>query len=174
MDTLINDFDPDAVTALKVALTCAKHEQPNPLVETLWHMAKETILPMIISKTSLYILVKFDDKEVKCLLDTGAEENIIDQSLVTSLGLHEYIDTTEISLISGVGHNVTIGKIPYTEIEIEGDIYPVCFTVMNIGVHKDRPILGLPFMCYYKTIIDLSSRTLNIMGKQKKLIISEH
>jgi hypothetical protein len=174
MDPLFKDFDPEAVAALHTALKGVEHEKENPLIDSLWGMAEETILPMLISKTSLYIQVKFGDVKVKCLLDTGAEDNVIDYSLVKTLGLHEYIDTTHISLIGGVGHNVTVGKIPYTEIEIDGDRYPVCFTVMNIGIRKDCPILGLPFMFYYKTIIDLTSRTLNIMGKHKNLIISEH
>ena len=74
----------------------------------------------------------------------------------------------------GVGKNLTSGKIMYLDIEIGGDIFPLCFTVMDMAIKKNHPIIGLPFMMFYKIKLDFDLRKMWIMGKEYEFIIMEH
>jgi hypothetical protein len=154
----------------------SKHRKydENPLLDELEMLCEENILPMITSHTSLYVKTKIRDNEIICLLDTGAEDNVIDPELAHKLGLTEYIDTRKASLMMGVGKNLTSGKIMYLDIEIGGDIFPLCFTVMDMAIKKNHPIIGLPFMMFYKIKLDFDLRKMWIMGKEYEFIIMEH
>lgn len=151
----------------------------NPLLEELYIKAEETIMPMYISKPALFIKVKIFDKEVEMLLDTGAQTNVIDFELAKDLGIDEYIDKSRQIMMLGVGQNMSIGEIPYLELDIEGNIFPACFTVLNMPKEKKecggcRAIIGLSFMMYYHTQLDFVSRKLKIMDRETNFIIKDH
>lgn len=155
------------------------HSEPeyNPLIEELYIKASETILPMSISKPALFIKVKIFDKEVEMLLDTGAQTNVIDYELCKELGIEEYIDKSQKVMMLGIGQNMSIGEIPYLELDIEGNIFPACFTVLNMTKGKKNDtgsILGLSFMMYYQTQLDFVTRKLKIMNRETNLIIKDH
>ncbi len=146
----------------------------NPLIEDLLIKGEETILPMAISRPSLLIKAKLFDKEIDFVLDTGAQNCVIDYKLVKSLGFEEYIDKRQKTLVVGIGQNLSHGVIPYAELEIEGSIYPIMFTVIDMPQGASaHPLIGLNFMMFYNTKLDFEKRKLHIMGSEKNLIIKE-
>ena len=146
----------------------------NPLIEELLIKGEETLLPMAISRPSLLIRGKLFDKEIDFILDTGAQNCVIDYKLVKSLGFEEYIDKRQKTLVVGIGQNLSHGIIPYAELEIEGSLYPIMFTVIDMPQGAStHPLIGLNFMMFYNTKLDFEKRKLHIMGSEKNLIIKE-
>lgn len=146
----------------------------NPLIEQLLIKGEETLLPMAISRPSLLIKGKLFDKEIDFILDTGAQNCVIDYKLVKSLGFEEYIDKRQKTLVVGIGQSLSHGVIPYAELEIEGSLYPIMFTVLDMPQGSlTHPLIGLNFMMFYNTKLDFEKRKLHIMGEEKNLIIKE-
>ncbi len=146
----------------------------NFLLEELWAKSEESILPMSISTPSLYIKGKIFDREINFLLDTGAQNCVIDYDIVKNIGLEEYIDKSQRSVINGIGQSISHGIIPYIEIEIEGTLYPITFTVLSLPKETNsKAIIGLNFLMFYNAKLDFEKRKLHIMGKEKNLIIKE-
>ncbi len=149
----------------------------NPLIDELYNKEYETILPMSISHPSLHINGKIFDKEVNFLVDTGAMNCIIDYTLAKEIGLDEYIDKTNKTILLGVGQNISIGKIPYVELDIEGSLFPINLTVMEFPKDNKKTstkaILGLNFLMFYNANIDLKKRKIHIMNMEKNLIVKD-
>jgi predicted aspartyl protease len=109
---------------------------------------------MAISRPSLLIKGKLFDREIDFILDTGAQNCVIDYKLVKSLGFEEYIDKRQKTLVVGIGQNLSHGIIPYAELEIEGSLYPIMFTVIDMPHGAStHPLIGLNFMMFYWVII---------------------
>jgi hypothetical protein len=146
----------------------------NPLLEQLFMKADETLLPMQISCPSLCLRGKVSGSDVDFILDTGAQQCVIDYNFVKSIGIEDYIDKSAKAVVSGIGQGISHGIIPYIELEIEGDLYPVTFIVMELPKSSHtKVLLGLNFLMYYNAKMDLEKRKLYIMGHEKNLIIKE-
>lgn len=149
-------------------------QQPNQneLIGHLWDLAYETFQPMITSRCSVYIALKLNGKNIKCLLDTGAEDNIISKKLINELNLESMIDIRVHGNAIGVGVNKIEGIIPYVELEMENGVgCPVSLSVMNISLLNSEIILGLPFMMFYNVVLNFEKRTASIMGHNFNLIV---
>jgi hypothetical protein len=170
-DRYLNSIDLDQINAF---LEDSMNPKTNPLLEDLWMKAEESIMPMTISHPALFIKGKIFEKEIDFLLDTGAQNCVIDYDLVRSLGLEEYIDKSQRGVVMGIGQNITHGVIPYLEIDIEGSLYPITFTVMSLPEKlNSKPLIGLNFLMFYNAKLDFEKRKLHIMGQEKNLIIKE-
>lgn len=143
------------------------------LHDELYYLS-ESIIAMDVSKTSVYLPCKINGKEVLCLVDTGAEINAIDSSFAVELGIEEYIDTRYSHSIVGVGKSEVLGKIHYLDMEIDGIMYPLSFSVLHLEMKKDHPIIGLPFLMFYKTKLDFNKREITIGGKSINFVIKEN
>lgn len=170
----VNQLSEKQLNELKINLnSSAKLEQPNrEFIDNLWMMAEDTTSSMIYSKTSMHVECLLCDKQVKCLIDTGAQTNIITYKSVKNLGLQDYIDTEYKSVINGIGKNNSIGIIPYIEINIGNFYIPIHFVVCDIDLHVDI-IIGMTFLGKYQAKIDLTDRTLSLMGHKINIKISE-
>jgi hypothetical protein len=167
----LNSIDMEQINSF---LEDRMNPKTNPLLEELWMKAEESILPMSISHPALFIKGKIFEKEIDFLLDTGAQNCVIDYDLVKSIGLEDYIDRSQRGVVSGIGQNITHGEIPYVEIEIEGSLYPITFTVMSLPERlNSKPLIGLNFLMFYNATLDFEKRKLHIMGQEKNLIIRE-
>ena len=103
--------------------------QRNELLEHLHQLADEHIEPLLVSHCSVKVNASFDltfgqaatetsgtnnpSKTVKCILDTGAEVNVMTQDIAKELGLQDYIDPDYVGDIRGVGSGKIVGYIPY-------------------------------------------------------------
>ena len=170
-DQYLNSMDIEQINSF---LEDKMNPKTNPLLDELWMKAEESIMPMSISHPALFIKGKIYEKEIDFLLDTGAQNCVIDYDLVKSLGLEDYIDKSQRGIVIGVGQNITHGIIPYLELEIEGSLYPVTFTVMSFPEKlQSKPLIGLNFLMFYNVKMDFEKRKLHIMGQEKNLIIKE-
>ncbi len=172
-DTILESLTPEQLQHF-ISDMSIMDQNVNPLLEELMIKADETLLPMQISCPSLCLRGKVCDKEADFILDTGAQQCVIDYTFVKSLGIEDYIDKSAKSLISGIGQGISHGVIPYIELEIEGDLYPVTFIVMDLPkTTQTKVLLGLNFLMYYNAKMDFEKRKLYIMGHEKNLIIKE-
>jgi hypothetical protein len=138
----------------------------------LWEMADENILGMITSRTSIFLDVTIGREKVRCLLDTGAQNNIITMDIIKKCGLESFVDRSYRTKVIGVGESNIIGCIPYITINIDGVECPCYFQVMDKIASKDI-LLGLPFMMFYQVVLDFKKQKMIISGKEVKMIIKE-
>lgn len=138
----------------------------------LWKLADENIAPMLYSRCSIYIDMFINDIKVRCLLDTGAESNVISKKLVDELDISYAMDDTRGGNIEGVGGQQTKhGTIPYFELKTHNNVIcPVNLTVID---YNEQIILGLPFMMFYHIKLDFENRKASIMGDDLDMIIVE-
>lgn len=154
-------------------------KERNEFVEYLWYLLDENISPMYYSRTNMYINIKINGHDVKCLIDTGAQANIINKSLISKLGLDTFVDTNVTGNICGVGKSTSaiIGIIPYLELEISNVNCGINLQVIDFSgsplALKTQVILSLPFLLYYQVHIDLKSKTLKIMNIEVPIEINE-
>ncbi|AYV78854.1 MAG: hypothetical protein Edafosvirus39_7 [Edafosvirus sp.] len=160
-----------ALTSVKVVdfLEWAKVAKKKIDMEKYWLLAETNIPGMIFNRSSIHIMIKIGNTDIKCCIDTGAECNIISEALATKLNLPHLLDNTVEGVISGVGESKTIGIIPYIEIKIGDVSYATTFTVMENKLFD--MIIGMTFLFYYDAVIDLKKRIINIKGKDVKLIV---
>lgn len=149
-----------------------KHVRTNN-VDHLWDLAEQNIYPMVVSHCSLYIRMSINGTPINCLLDTGAEQNVISLATIDKFNLRSLVDNKFKGKVIGVGESTKLGILPYLELEMENGVHcPVNFTVLDNMASKDI-ILGLPFMMFYNVVLNFEKRTASIMGQDFNLIIIE-
>jgi hypothetical protein len=140
--------------------------------EHLWVSADENIMPMLYCRTSIYLTIEICGRKVKCLLDTGAQNNIITRTLVNELQLDSFVDNSYKCKVVGVGTSEITGIIPYIEVTIDKVHCPLYFNVMD-KVGSFEAILGLPFMMFYKVQLDFGTNKMKIMGQSVDMHVKE-
>jgi hypothetical protein len=152
-------------------------EKSNDLRKTdhLWISADEHIMPMLHCRTSIYLEIKICDKKIRCLLDTGAQNNIIKRSIIDELKLGSFVDESYKCKVIGVGENTgqINGIMPYIEVHIGNVLVPLYFNVMEKVASTDV-ILGLPFMMFYRVQLDFATNKMTIMGQTVDMIVKEY
>lgn len=144
----------------------------NPLVDHLYEKMEDEILAMYISKFSVLLPIKIGNKIINCLIDTGAQANIISEKLVKELQLEEYVDKNVKGTLVGTGKAEISGFIPYMNIQIENMECSICATVSNLAT-KTGMILGISFLSCYGACLDFKSRKILINGKSVSYITNE-
>jgi hypothetical protein len=141
-------------------------QEEQKYIYSLWDKCEDNIMEMFICKTSIYIEVKINGEQIKCLLDTGAQINVIDIDIIKKLKLDNIIDTRYKNKIIGVGGTCeVIGHIPYIDIELpNGKLCSITIQVVNNK--SDKMILGLPFMLFYNVIMNMKTRKITLMDEE--------
>lgn len=164
----------------------APNQQCNELLEHLHQLANEHIEPLIVSRCSVKVIASFGhdtSKTVKCILDTGAESNIMTHDIAKELGLQDYIDTKYVGKIHGIGAGNIIGYIPYVvfnigSIELKSNFLILDNSVSNPNKEKKSGIkcvlLGMPFMMFYGIELNFKQSVLTISDQVVKMIIEDH
>lgn len=113
----------------------------------------------------LIVEMKYNDTPIKCLLDTGAQQNIMSVACATRLGILDMIDREHTSKIAGVGGlQQTYGFAPYLPISVGNYSCPTCFEVTEMEGLSCDCLIGILFMRFYGIVIDLEKNTVKISG----------
>lgn len=149
-----------------------KNEQKE-FIAGLYDKMETEILPMHVSSFSMKLVVNINGVSVNCLIDTGAATNVISENLVAKTGLTHCVDKNATGKMVGVGEQKIVGFVPYFEIELDNVKYPICAMVANLN-SSDEMIIGIPFLAFYQTTLDLKNRKVLINGKATNFTIVEH
>ncbi len=162
--------DVDIAKIFRKQLTCILCENQN--LKDLWNKLHDdtNVCAIFHSKTSMYINIELCNKKIPCLLDTGAQINIISSNLVNELKIDDCVDKSMITKISGVGSNVSSGIIPHIFISFntrDNNKFeiPVCFHVMDRSINSTEMIIGLSTMSAYAMVLDFQNHCLKISDK---------
>jgi len=128
---------------------------------------------MLYSHCSLYLDVKIGDQIVECLIDTGAQSNVMSEDMVKRLQLESFVDRNFKATVVGVGQSTINGIIPYIELTFDNNVTcPICIHIIeSVNMHC---ILGFPFMLFYQLIFDYKKCEVTIMNQKYKLRIVEN
>jgi hypothetical protein len=174
--------------------TVFQKKESNELVTHLYHLANEDIGPLLVSRCSVKVLATFGQTDasisVKCILDTGAEVNIMTQDIANELGLQDYIDTNYVSNIQGVGGSGRIvGYLPYVVFNIGSFELKSNFMILDNSNKKNESLsksnedaksknkyilFGMSFMMFYGMELNFKQRKLTISGHEIDMIIDDH
>lgn len=125
----------------------------------------ENLVSMTVGNYSIIVDMKFEDKTITCMFDTGAQMNVITTTTIEHLKLHDYVDNERASVISGaVGRAKTYGYIPYLPLSLGERACPTNFTVID-AEHPFDCIIGILFMRHYGVVIDFDKSTLSVAGE---------
>jgi hypothetical protein len=119
--------------------------------------AIEEIPESLTSVNMLYIPSIIKDKELKLFVDTGAQISVMPLEKAFELGIDNIIDYNYQGMVHGVGKQEIIGKIHYTEIQLNDFLLGCSFTILPD--HEDI-ILGLDMLLAHGITIDLKKRCL--------------
>lgn len=154
-------------------------KSPTPLIDELWERA-QTIEPLFNSHCSIRVDAGFfssTNNEIKtheCILDTGAQMNVMTLGMAKKLGLEDHIDTRAIREVRGVGGSgKNVGMIPFLEFTLGPTLVSSNFTILD-NIEKDNFILlGMPFMFHYEMIFDFKRGKLVVSGYDVNMKICE-
>lgn len=147
-------------------------------IEKNYDFAWEHIPEMLCHSKLIILNGKINNIPIKILLDTGANINCIYKSKIIEAELENIIDNKSKNNISGLqSYKETVGKIWYTEIELEiistsknKSHAMIGLNLMVVDDEKEKHdnsetfdlILGLTFMKSYETIIDFSKNIITL------------
>ena len=127
---------------------------------------------MLVISEPLYINGYINCKPVKILIDTGASSSIIYNSTINRLNLNDKVDSTYKTLLSGIGLEVSVGRIWYTNLQMSDYNFPVSLVVSNNDINNIDIILGMNFLKACNAILDLKNMMLQIKINNKKININ--
>lgn len=134
-------------------------------IESLYELAeRDNVDMMMVGRYSIYIDMICDGKIVKCMFDTGAQQNVITAKAVEKLGLHDCVDTSYAGKdkMHGIAGSIdSKGFIPYLSLSLSNYTFPTCFTVLPTENEWDC-LIGILFMRFYGVSIDFDKNQLHI------------
>lgn len=121
------------------------------------------IYDMMVGFYRLVVDMECCGKKITCLLDTGAQVNILYGKTVTQLNMWDCVDTSTKSDIVGVnGISQSRGFIPYLQMSIGNISFPSCFVVVEREKCDNDCIIGLMFMRFYGMCLDVGTNIVRI------------
>ena len=136
--------------------------QSNQVHDAAMELAYNTIPEMIVETNMIYLYGHINDHPVKILLDTGAALCVIFESSIKRLNLLSMIDPKEKLDLIGIGKESSLGRIWYTELKLENNIYPISLIVTPNTHQNFDMILGINFLQLYGAQIDFKKRTIKL------------
>ena len=132
IDKLVNDMEMSKIENKK-------------FISELWDHRDE-ILPMTCSQYRINVMLMINNVPTKCLLDTGAQTNIITFDEVKRCNIMQFVDNKSSMPMKGIGGiQQTYGYIPYIEATINNIPIGMDFEVVNKSIGFNV-ILGLPIL----------------------------
>lgn len=151
--------------AYKTTDTYKSHMQK---IDSLYESAeRDNVDMMMIGRYSIYIDMMYDGQLVKCMFDTGAQQNVITAKAVDKLCVQDCVDTSYAGKdkMRGIAGSIdSNGFIPYLSLSLNNYTFPSCFTVLPTENEWDC-LIGILFMRFYGVSIDFDKNQLHI-GKQ--------
>lgn len=143
----------------------SKNNQRNQLHESMYEMAMNTIPEMLIPINMIILNGELNELPVKILLDTGASSSVIFNHAIKRLSLSELIDTESSAELRGIGTEKSLGQIWYTELKLNGNIYPISLIASTTQIKEFDMILGINFLQSYGAVLNFKTRTLTLNDK---------
>jgi hypothetical protein len=163
IDRLIRDLG--AQLMQPVQPPAEQPEQLSKLDELYQQMEDGNIDYMMKGGFHIIVEMQYEDKPIKCILDTGAQKNIMDVSCMTRLGISDMVDREHVGKIKGVGGlQQTYGFAPYIPLSVGNYSCPTCFIVSELTGLDCDCLIGILFMRFYGIVIDLDKNTVKISG----------
>ena len=130
------------------------------------------IIPESFSRVNmLYIQGNINGNLVNIFIDTGAQMTIMSEKTVKKCGLGDLVDKKYKGTAVGVVSQKILGKIHYSEIDLNSVILPCSFTILK---QKDIDIiLGLDMLLSHRAEINLSKKIIKF-GNIEMEFLPEH
>lgn len=134
-------------------------------IQEMYDKAHEHIPESFFSLDMLYFDCSINGHPIKAFVDTGAQSSIMTKDCADRCGLSDLIDKRYMGEAVGVGKQKILGKLWYTELQINDHILPCSFIVLeNMGMDI---IFGLDMLTSNGCNIDLPNRCLVASGNFK-------
>lgn len=162
------------ISALSSLAKYTEKKQIDELYDKLEDSSR--VFSMYASKCSIHIELELNGKKVKFLLDTGAQMNVISESLIKKLNLTLPIDKEYKGKVLGIGSGNIVGFIPFTTgllFDDKRNSTPIDLCIHVINSDSELAILGLGFMLTYGIELDFYNRCIRYNGKTYKYVLDE-
>jgi Aspartyl protease./Ubiquitin interaction motif. len=172
-----NDDNDDQVDdeELAKAIMMSQENKNGLFISELWKLAHEDIGPLIHSRCKAVVKVNIGDNEIECLIDTGAQMNVITTNLIDKLKLQSYVDSRYKGDVLGVGQAKIVGIIPYIEIKVKDINIPLDFTVIESTFGgNSQCIIGLPSIIHYQMELDFGKSKIKIKNIEIPMQLKEN
>ena len=128
-------------------------------IEELYQKSHE--FGMLYTGNSICIECTINGYNVECILDTGAEGNLISNNIVKNLHIENYVDySLKTNCLGATGSGTTDGFVPYIPMFCGNIECPTNFVVSGFN----HILLGVPFLKYYNVKIDYENNIIEIKG----------
>jgi predicted aspartyl protease len=108
---------------------------------------------------------KINNVPVKILVDTGAQFSTIFNDTINKLDMKDMVDTRGSFTCRGFGTTNSVGIVWIVELEINGGMFPVKSTVLDMKMLNFDMMIGMDFLTSYMARFDLASRKLTLNNK---------
>ncbi len=129
-------------------------------IEENYQLAHELIPESFFHVDMLYIKCSINEKEIKALVDTGAQISVMSKDCAERCEIADLIDDRVKEKMEGVGEKTALGKIWVTDIVLERYSLPCSFTVVD-GVNFDL-IFGLDMLKKHNFSIDFKNNCMKV------------
>ena len=130
------------------------------LIQSSFDTAIYEIPEMILPQNLRHIYGYINNVNIKILIDTGASTSIIFKHSINRLNLNYLIDIEEQSYLNGIGNEISIGRLWYTELELDNYLYPLSLIVSHNKILDYDIILGINFLQTYNSLINFKTNQL--------------
>ena len=130
------------------------------LIQSSFDTAINDIPEMILPQNLIHIYGIINNIQIKILIDTGATTSIIFRHSINRLNLNYLIDPEEQSYLNGIGNEISIGRLWYTELNLGKYLYPISLIVSHNKILDYDIILGINFLQTYKSLINFKTNQL--------------
>jgi len=139
----------------------------NILIQSSFDTAIYEIPEMILPQNLIYINGYINNRYTKILIDTGATTSIIFKHSIDKLNINYLIDDEEKTCLNGIGNEISIGRIWYSQLEIDNYLYPISLIVSDNKILDYDIILGINFLQTYDSLINFKTNQLILNNNHK-------
>ena len=134
----------------------------NYLHYILQDMAITNIPEMLIPCKMLKLYGSINNIKLELVIDTGANISVIFKDTIERLNIMYLVDQTVQSEFCGIGKETSIGKLWFTELEINNNNFSTSLEVSPNKIPNIDIILGINFLRSNNANIDFKTNTLKL------------
>ena len=143
----------------------AKTDESVEQNESIFDVKEQMIVDNIIPYTLLYVSGETNDMAFRIIIDTGASNSVMSETLSKMLKINDLIDDRTTGVAVGIGNSKVLGTITGCNVKIGNNIFiPANFSVLEDSFDRHLAILGLDFLTSHRCKIDFTNRTIEVDG----------